>query len=194
MRSKRAAPTEAARRLRRWTDSTSRSSALFARMRGRPLRSLPGASGYQIGCRSAREATVGVRCASNHHNARFELPRLRLGRVHHDSCRRCPIAEVALAIAAHPEVRNVAATSGMFDVFVSANFRSDQDLYEFLTVRLASVGGIQQVESAYALRIVKRLGRLLPKTRPSGTLTLDAVDRAIIGHLRKDGGSSRRVR
>jgi DNA-binding Lrp family transcriptional regulator len=62
------------------------------------------------------------------------------------------------AIAAHPEVPFAAATTGPTNLAVSAVFRDTQQLYAYLTSRLADVPGLQSVDSAPIIGTVKKAG------------------------------------
>jgi DNA-binding Lrp family transcriptional regulator len=62
------------------------------------------------------------------------------------------------AIAAHPEVPFAAATTGPTNLAVSAVFRDTQQLYVYLTSRLADVPGLQSVDSAPIIGTVKKAG------------------------------------
>ena len=62
------------------------------------------------------------------------------------------------AVAAHPEIPFAAATTGPTNLAVSAVFRDTQQLYVYLTTRLADIPGLQSVDSAPMIRTVKRVG------------------------------------
>lgn len=66
------------------------------------------------------------------------------------------IREAALALAALPEVRYATITSGAYDVLIAALLRSNADLVAFLTVTLPTIPGIQKIETAHALQVLKR--------------------------------------
>lgn len=69
---------------------------------------------------------------------------------------------VGAAIAAHPEVPFVGATTGTTNLVMSGEFRDGEHLYEYLTSRLAGLEGIRSVESAPVIRTLKRSGALRP--------------------------------
>jgi DNA-binding Lrp family transcriptional regulator len=56
--------------------------------------------------------------------------------------------ETGRAIARHPEVPFVAATTGHTNLVVSAQFRDTWHMYQYLTTRLAGLAGIRSVETA----------------------------------------------
>lgn len=66
------------------------------------------------------------------------------------------LREVATALCDIPEVRFVSITSGAYDLHVVGLFRSHSHLLNFITTKLAPVPGIQKVESAHALEVLKR--------------------------------------
>lgn len=66
------------------------------------------------------------------------------------------IREVAAALAELPEVRYVSITSGAYDILIAALVRSQADLLSFLSDKVASTPGIQKLETAHALQVVKR--------------------------------------
>jgi DNA-binding Lrp family transcriptional regulator len=78
------------------------------------------------------------------------------------------LGQVGTILASHPEVAYVAATTGRTNLFVSAVFRDSHHMYEYLSARLATLPGIQSVESAPSIRTLKRTGAAPPlrPTRP----------------------------
>ncbi|MEU6864388.1 AsnC family transcriptional regulator [Streptomyces sp. NPDC046876] len=71
------------------------------------------------------------------------------------------LAEVGEALAGHPEVAFAAAVTGATNLKVSLVCRDTDALYTYLTERIGSVPGIQQVEVIPTLRTVKRAGMLV---------------------------------
>jgi Lrp/AsnC family transcriptional regulator for asnA, asnC and gidA len=63
---------------------------------------------------------------------------------------------VAEVIAAMPEVMWVAITAGAHDVMLMASFRDQEEMFRFLTDRLARIPGTLRTETSIALRILKR--------------------------------------
>jgi DNA-binding Lrp family transcriptional regulator len=61
-------------------------------------------------------------------------------------------------LAAHPEVPFAAATTGPTNLAASAVFRDTNQLYSYLTTRLADLPGLQSVDSAPVIRTVKKAG------------------------------------
>ena len=70
---------------------------------------------------------------------------------------------VGKAIATHPEVPFVGATTGTTNLVMSGQFWDGQHLYDYLTGRLAGLEGIRSVESAPVIRTLKRSGALRPR-------------------------------
>lgn len=62
------------------------------------------------------------------------------------------------ALAAHPEVPFVGATTGPTNLVATAVFRDTQHFYEYLTTQLAGLPGITSVQTAPVIRTVKRTG------------------------------------
>jgi DNA-binding Lrp family transcriptional regulator len=73
------------------------------------------------------------------------------------------LEKVGQAIATHPEVPFVGVTTGATNLVASGLFRDSQQLYEYITGRLAGLPGIRSVESAPVIRTLKRSGVLRPR-------------------------------
>lgn len=71
------------------------------------------------------------------------------------------LAAVGSAIADHPEVPFVAATTGATNLTVSVLCRDDYDLYRYITERIASLEGVNSVEAALIIRTVKRAATIV---------------------------------
>ncbi|GAA2617375.1 Lrp/AsnC family transcriptional regulator [Streptomyces axinellae] len=67
------------------------------------------------------------------------------------------LAEVGRALASHPEVNFTSAITGQANVVASADFRSPDALYTYLSAKIGALDGIHAVESAFILRQVKQL-------------------------------------
>ena len=67
------------------------------------------------------------------------------------------LAEVGRALATHPEVNFTSAITGQANIVASADFRSPDALYTYLSEKIGALDGIQAVESAFILRQVKQL-------------------------------------
>jgi Lrp/AsnC family transcriptional regulator, regulator for asnA, asnC and gidA len=63
---------------------------------------------------------------------------------------------VAGEVARMPEVAFVAVTTGSTDIWVNAMFRSNDEVYEFISSRLGQIRGIRKCETATVLRVTKR--------------------------------------
>jgi Lrp/AsnC family transcriptional regulator for asnA, asnC and gidA len=76
---------------------------------------------------------------------------------------RIPV--VARQLAKAPETFFVGITTGRCDIFVSAVFRSNDELLDFLTTRLAKIRGITRTSTSTVLEVVKRtLALSVPKS------------------------------
>ncbi|MEV4399898.1 Lrp/AsnC family transcriptional regulator [Nonomuraea sp. NPDC049607] len=72
------------------------------------------------------------------------------------------LASVGRAMAAHPEADVVAATTGPTNLMAGVTCRDTQDLYRYLTERVAPLHGVRELETAPVIRTLKRVGTLLP--------------------------------
>jgi len=68
------------------------------------------------------------------------------------------LEEAGRALATHPEIPFVAATTGPANLVASAVFRDTRHLYEYLTGELAGLSGVTSVETAPIIRTLKRTG------------------------------------
>jgi DNA-binding Lrp family transcriptional regulator len=68
------------------------------------------------------------------------------------------VDETGRAMAAHPEIPFVAATTGPTNLMASAVFRDTRHLYEYLTGELAALPGVSSVQTAPVIRTLKRTG------------------------------------
>ncbi len=66
------------------------------------------------------------------------------------------IDAVADEIARLPEVAFVAVTTGVSDVWVNAMFRSNEEVYDFISKQLGQIRGIRRCETSSVLRVKKR--------------------------------------
>ena len=72
------------------------------------------------------------------------------------------LAAVGEAMAGHPEIPFVAATTGTSNLMASVLCRDDEALYRYLTERIASLEGVTALEVAPIMRTAKRTGTVLP--------------------------------
>jgi DNA-binding Lrp family transcriptional regulator len=72
------------------------------------------------------------------------------------------LAAVGEALAGHPEIPFVAATTGASNLIASVLCRDDEALYRYLTSRIASLDGVNAVEVAPIIRTAKRAATVLP--------------------------------
>jgi DNA-binding Lrp family transcriptional regulator len=72
------------------------------------------------------------------------------------------LATVGAALAEHPEIAWAAATTGTTNLAASAVCRDMDALYEYLTGRVGILDGVQQVETAPVIRVIKRAGAVVP--------------------------------
>jgi DNA-binding Lrp family transcriptional regulator len=66
------------------------------------------------------------------------------------------IESVANEIARMPEVVFVCVTTGASDIFFTAVFRSNDDVYHFISRRLARIKGVRNTSTSSILRVMKR--------------------------------------
>jgi Lrp/AsnC family transcriptional regulator for asnA, asnC and gidA len=66
------------------------------------------------------------------------------------------VRSVAQRLARAPEVNFVGVTTGGYDVLAAALFRSNEELLDFTTLRLASIPGIIRTSTSSVLQLVKR--------------------------------------
>jgi Lrp/AsnC family transcriptional regulator for asnA, asnC and gidA len=66
------------------------------------------------------------------------------------------VRTVAQRLASAPEVNFVGITTGAYDILAAALFRSNEELLDFTTVRLASIPGIIRTSTSSVLQLVKR--------------------------------------
>jgi Lrp/AsnC family transcriptional regulator for asnA, asnC and gidA len=66
------------------------------------------------------------------------------------------IEAVAETLGKLPEIAFLGVCTGDFDIFAAAVFRSNADLYDFLTKRLSEVPGIIRTATSSMIRLVKR--------------------------------------
>jgi Lrp/AsnC family transcriptional regulator for asnA, asnC and gidA len=83
------------------------------------------------------------------------------------------IEQVAERLAELPEIFFLGVSTGPYDIFASALFRSSEHMYEFMTERLTQVPGIQRTLTTHIVRILKRefpspIPAAPPSTRRAG--------------------------
>ncbi|GAA3082029.1 Lrp/AsnC family transcriptional regulator [Streptomyces olivoverticillatus] len=78
------------------------------------------------------------------------------------SVRPSALVSAARSLAQHPEVSFAAVTTGPTNLMASVICRDADDLYRYLTERVASLEGVHNVETATVDRTVKRAGAALP--------------------------------
>ena len=66
------------------------------------------------------------------------------------------LAEVGTALAKHPEVAYVTATTGPANLAACVVCRDSESLYEFLTVKVGALPGVERVETAPIIRTIKQ--------------------------------------
>jgi DNA-binding Lrp family transcriptional regulator len=73
-----------------------------------------------------------------------------------------PVGSTSAALAEHPKIAWAAATTGTTNLAASAVCRDVDALYEYLTGRVGILDGVQQVETAPVIRVIKRAEAVLP--------------------------------
>ncbi len=69
---------------------------------------------------------------------------------------------VGTAIAAHPEVAFVGATTGPTNLLASVVCADTGQLYRYLTTQIGELAGVRHVETAPTIRTIKRAGSAVP--------------------------------
>jgi Lrp/AsnC family transcriptional regulator for asnA, asnC and gidA len=72
------------------------------------------------------------------------------------STERTAMLKVGSSLAKLPEVVYVSYTTGVYDIIIEVLFRSDRDLFRFLTETLSKVDGIRSSVTFHVLRTAKR--------------------------------------
>jgi DNA-binding Lrp family transcriptional regulator len=72
------------------------------------------------------------------------------------------LAAVGTALAQHPEIPFVAATTGTSNLIATVLCQDDQGLYRYLTERIAALDGVTALEVVPTIRNVKRAATVLP--------------------------------
>ena len=67
--------------------------------------------------------------------------------------------EIANTLAEFEEVTYVSFTTGEFDILMVAALRSQEELFNFLTVKLGRIEGIRRIRTNQVLKAVKRTFR-----------------------------------
>jgi Lrp/AsnC family transcriptional regulator for asnA, asnC and gidA len=67
--------------------------------------------------------------------------------------------EIAATLAEFEEVTYVSFTTGEFDILMVAALRSQEELFNFLTVKLGRIEGIRRIRTNQVLKAVKRTFR-----------------------------------
>lgn len=73
------------------------------------------------------------------------------------------IREVAKALSSLQEVYFVYITTGGFDVFAGATFRTNEEFVDFLSTRLSQIDGIIRINTRGILEVHKRTFKFTPK-------------------------------
>ncbi len=71
-------------------------------------------------------------------------------------CAGARVIEVGEKLAAMPEVRMVACTTGPFDIEVVAMFRNQEELFDFVTNCVATIPGVEGTSTVVYLKVLKR--------------------------------------
>ncbi len=66
------------------------------------------------------------------------------------------VLEIAEQVAAMPEVRMVACTTGPFDIEAVGMFKNQEELFAFVTERVATIPGVESTSTIIYLKVVKR--------------------------------------
>jgi DNA-binding Lrp family transcriptional regulator len=71
------------------------------------------------------------------------------------------LADVGSALAKFPEVAYVTATTGPANLAACVVCRDEESLYEFLTVKVGALPGVERVETAPIIRTVKQASPIM---------------------------------
>lgn len=69
------------------------------------------------------------------------------------------ITEVANALAEFPEVTYVSYTTGPYDLIMVSAFTGEEEIFRFVTEKLAKIDGIRHISSNHVLKAIKRTFR-----------------------------------
>jgi DNA-binding Lrp family transcriptional regulator len=97
------------------------------------------------------------------------------------------LADVGTALAKFPEVAYVAATTGPANLAACAVCRDEESLYEFLTVKVGALPGVERMETSPIIRTVKQAspvmlpgpGRVTAGRVTAGRVTAGRVTRGV---------------
>jgi DNA-binding Lrp family transcriptional regulator len=71
------------------------------------------------------------------------------------------LADVGSALAKFPEVAYVTATTGPANLAACAVCRDEESLYEFLTLKVGALPGVERVETSPIIRMVKQASSVM---------------------------------
>jgi DNA-binding Lrp family transcriptional regulator len=71
------------------------------------------------------------------------------------------LADVGSALAKFPEIAYVTATTGPANLAACVVCRDEESLYEFLTVKVGALPGVERVETAPIIRTVKQASPIM---------------------------------
>lgn len=112
------------------------------------------------------------------------------------------LERTAKAVALHDEVFFTGITTGEYNVFIAAVFRSNTDLLHFLNERLPKIPGIIETATSNVLRIYKRTGHLFFHATPGSSRSkplrakaeeeadISQIDLRIMAAVQRDGRKS----
>lgn len=66
------------------------------------------------------------------------------------------ITDVANRLSEMDEVRYVSIATGIYSLICAVSFKSQEDIYRFITEKLAPIPGVRKADTAHVLRVVKR--------------------------------------
>jgi Lrp/AsnC family transcriptional regulator for asnA, asnC and gidA len=69
------------------------------------------------------------------------------------------ITEIAAALSEYSEVTYVSYTTGPYDLIMVSAFSSEEEMFHFLTEKLAKIKGIRHISSSHVLKAVKQTFR-----------------------------------
>lgn len=101
------------------------------------------------------------------------------------------LKEAAAKVAELPEVRYAAVVAGDYNLTFRLLLRSQEEFYHFVTDQLAAIPGIETMETAYVLKVVRRTFDWIPE-QESGLSQLEANVAAGLAPAEKENGPQAR--
>jgi Lrp/AsnC family transcriptional regulator, regulator for asnA, asnC and gidA len=72
------------------------------------------------------------------------------------------LESIASELARYEEVNYVGLMTGSFDLLVHAHFASNEEVFDFIRERIASIAGVNEFQTLHVLNVIKRANRWIP--------------------------------